>query len=52
MKAKLNDKQKKEIYNWIFTNHDHHQSEECFDSEYPFVNSKDLVKFLEIEEKL
>ena len=52
MKNKLSEEQKLEIYRWIFDNHGHHDSEECEDASFPYVNSKDLVKFLEVEEKL
>lgn len=52
MENKLTEKQKIEIYKYIFESHDHHkESANCPDSDFPYVNTKDLVRFLEIDEK-
>ena len=37
----------KEIEEWIFLEHDHHEEgSACFDEDYPYVNSLKLEKFI------
>lgn len=55
-KQRINEKTRKEILFWIFDNHEHHKDDyskeskikinKCFDSEFPYVNSIELEKFI------
>jgi hypothetical protein len=37
---------KKEINDWVVANHCHHEGEQCDYYDYPFVNSMELIDFI------
>jgi len=42
----MNDTTRKQIRDWIFANHEHHEGQRCVDNEFPYVNSKKLEEFI------
>lgn len=42
----MTKKEKKKILDWIFESHEHHRDINCVDSDYPYVNSIELERFI------
>lgn len=45
-KIGLNIETRNKLIKWIFENHDHHENNDCCEGDYPYVNSKELERFI------